>query len=86
MAKAVGIDLGTTNSVVAVMEGGKRTVIINSDGGRCPSIADDPAVETRPRSESGRDRHDSGFAGPTPCSRARESVVACAAIRSASGL
>jgi len=34
MAKAVGIDLGTTNSVVAVMEGGKPTVIINSDGGR----------------------------------------------------
>ena len=28
MAKAVGIDLGTTNSVVAVMEGGKPTVII----------------------------------------------------------
>jgi molecular chaperone DnaK (HSP70) len=33
MAKAIGIDLGTTNSVVAVMEGGKPTVIINSDGG-----------------------------------------------------
>jgi len=39
MAKAVGIDLGTTNSVVAVMEGGKATVIINSDGGRLtPSV------------------------------------------------
>ena len=39
MAKAVGIDLGTTNSVVAVMEGGKPTVIINSDGGRItPSV------------------------------------------------
>jgi molecular chaperone DnaK len=39
MAKAVGIDLGTTNSVVAVMEGGKPTVIINSDGGRLtPSV------------------------------------------------
>jgi molecular chaperone DnaK len=34
MAKAVGIDLGTTNSVVAVMEGGKPTVIINSEGSR----------------------------------------------------
>lgn len=39
MAKAVGIDLGTTNSVVAVMEGGKPVVIINSDGGRLtPSV------------------------------------------------
>ncbi|MBP1625028.1 MAG: molecular chaperone DnaK [Acidobacteria bacterium] len=39
MAKSVGIDLGTTNSVVAVMEGGKPTVIINSDGGRLtPSV------------------------------------------------
>src|SRR5437899_7052317 len=39
MAKSVGIDLGTTNSVVAVMEGGKPTVIINSDGNRLtPSV------------------------------------------------
>jgi len=39
MAKAVGIDLGTTNSVVAVMEGGKPVVIINSDGSRLtPSV------------------------------------------------
>jgi molecular chaperone DnaK len=39
MAKAVGIDLGTTNSVVAGMEGGKPTVVINSEGGRLtPSI------------------------------------------------
>jgi molecular chaperone DnaK len=39
MAKAVGIDLGTTNSVVAVMEGGKPTVIINSEGNRLtPSV------------------------------------------------
>ncbi len=29
MAKAIGIDLGTTNSVVAVMEGGEPKVIIN---------------------------------------------------------
>ncbi|MDY6856048.1 MAG: molecular chaperone DnaK [Thermodesulfobacteriota bacterium] len=34
MAKTVGIDLGTTNSVVSVMEGGNPTVIINSEGGR----------------------------------------------------
>lgn len=39
MAKAVGIDLGTTNSVVAVMEGAKPTVIINSEGSRLtPSV------------------------------------------------
>jgi len=39
MAKAVGIDLGTTNSVVAVMEGGQPTVIINSEGSRLtPSV------------------------------------------------
>ena len=34
MAKAIGIDLGTTNSCVAVMEGTKATVIENSEGGR----------------------------------------------------
>jgi len=40
MAKAVGIDLGTTNSVVAVMEGGNPTVIINNEGNRLtPSVA-----------------------------------------------
>jgi len=39
MAKAVGIDLGTTNSVVVVMEGGKPTVITNSEGSRLtPSV------------------------------------------------
>jgi len=39
MAKAVGIDLGTTNSVVAVMEGGRPTVITNSEGSRLtPSV------------------------------------------------
>lgn len=39
MGKSVGIDLGTTNSVVAVMEGGKPTVIPNAEGGRTtPSV------------------------------------------------
>src|SRR3989338_6069766 len=37
--KVVGIDLGTTNSVVAVMEGGNATVIPNSEGNRTtPSV------------------------------------------------
>src|SRR3972149_5484955 len=39
MAKIIGIDLGTTNSVVAVMEGGEPTVITTAEGGRlCPSV------------------------------------------------
>ena len=39
MAKAVGIDLGTTNSVVAVLEGGESTVIANAEGARTtPSV------------------------------------------------
>ncbi|MFQ5584833.1 MAG: Hsp70 family protein, partial [Calditrichia bacterium] len=37
--KIIGIDLGTTNSVVAVLEGGEPTVIPNSEGGRTtPSV------------------------------------------------
>src|SRR3982750_1610296 len=36
MAKIIGIDLGTTNSVVAVMEGGEPKVIENEEGGRTP--------------------------------------------------
>src|SRR3546814_20314048 len=39
MAKIIGIDLGTTNSVVAVMEGGEPTVITNQEGSRItPSV------------------------------------------------
>src|SRR4030081_333487 len=39
MAKAIGIDLGTTNSAVATMEGDSPTVIVNSEGGRItPSV------------------------------------------------
>ena len=34
MGKIIGIDLGTTNSCVAVMEGGDPTVITNPEGGR----------------------------------------------------
>jgi len=46
MSKIIGIDLGTTNSVVAVMEGGEPTVIPSAEGGRLfPSV-----VATNPKS------------------------------------
>ena len=39
MSKVIGIDLGTTNSCVAVMEGGQPTVIVSGDGARTtPSV------------------------------------------------
>ena len=39
MAKVIGIDLGTTNSCFAVMEGGEPTVITNQEGARTtPSV------------------------------------------------
>ena len=43
MSRAVGIDLGTTNSVVAALEGGEPVVIANAEGNRTtPSDADAP--------------------------------------------
>ena len=39
MAKTIGIDLGTTNSVVTIMEGGEPTVLVNAEGNRTtPSV------------------------------------------------
>ena len=45
--RIIGIDLGTTNSVVAVMEGGEPRVIVNADGHRTP-----PASLHSPRAGS----------------------------------
>ena len=56
-SKVIGIDLGTTNSVVAVMEGGQPTVIVNQEGARTtPSVVGFSKDETgwSARSPSGR--------------------------------
>ena len=49
MGKIIGIDLGTTNSVVAVMEGGDPVVIPTAEGGRlCPSVVAFTSVAAEP--------------------------------------
>jgi molecular chaperone DnaK len=55
MGKIIGIDLGTTNSVVAVMEGGEPTVIPTAEGGRlCPSVVGFTKNGERPVGQTAR--------------------------------
>jgi molecular chaperone DnaK len=55
MGKVIGIDLGTTNSVVAVMEGGEPVVIPTAEGGRlCPSVVAFTKSGERPVGQTAR--------------------------------
>jgi molecular chaperone DnaK len=55
MGKIIGIDLGTTNSVVAVMEGGDPIVIPTAEGGRlCPSVVGFTKNNERPVGQTAR--------------------------------
>ena len=54
MARAVGIDLGTTNSVVTVLEGGEPTVIANAEGSRTTPVRRRLRQERRGAGRRGR--------------------------------
>ena len=70
MAKVVGIDLGTTNSVIAVMEAGDPVVIPNAEGGRLtPSVV----AFTKTGERLVGQRHRSSLKAPTRAARASSS-------------
>ena len=70
MARAVGIDLGTTNSAIAVLEGGEPTIIPNAEGGRTtPSVVafskSDPRRRDR-QASGGHQRRSHHLLGQAP--------------------
>lgn len=84
--QVVGIDLGTTNSAVAAMEGGKPTIITNAEGGRTtPSVVaftktgDRLVGQVRPFARVGVHFAEAGRQSGMPCwlQQAFSSVVFC---------
>ena len=75
MAKVIGIDLGTTNTCVAVMEGGEPVVIPNAEGGRTRR----PSSRSRRAASGWSARWPSARRSPTPTTRSTRSSASWAA-------